>query len=355
MKLLPDVWIDRLKLFAFKYKDGFFEIPYIGDSPERMLDSMKSMPFSKYDETQKKITASSPFIDAEVYAEWLSDGLVIVYTDAHYKKNIIYKQVFQSGVSSEYYSLNYFVNEAEPANSKTIIDDIHFDGKFWTLLKPKSKVKNYHFKNSRSISINVFFTEEWFLNFSKQYFKNASNSSAFVKSDLALITSRSIPIDNADAFLEEIDYAMRHLSGVNKLNALHSSVSSMLKQFDTDCMQDINTQTGFSISNNDRIKLHQVELLLKESMMGKFPGIEYLAAAVSLSETKLKFIFKQIYGATLMEYFTTLKMNAARETLINQNLSIKDLASLHGYENASKFAASFKKQFGKSPTEIQKN
>lgn len=28
-----DKWYDKIKPFLFKYKDGFFELPYLGSSP----------------------------------------------------------------------------------------------------------------------------------------------------------------------------------------------------------------------------------------------------------------------------------------------------------------------------------
>jgi AraC-like DNA-binding protein len=342
-RLLPEKWIERLKLFTFKYKDGFFELSFISDSPELMLESLKSMPFCSFDGSLNKITARSMFIEAEVYAECLSDGLVLVYTDARYKKNIIYNQVFQKGTQSQSYSINYFLTEIEPLKGKTIIEDVHFDGRLWTFVKPKSKIKNYHFAGSQSISVNLFFSEEWFIKFSKLNFKEHKRSMDFIQSTASVITSKCIPLEQTDSFLKMIAHAMHNLSGVERKQILDQCAHQMLLQFDKDCLQEISNQASFAISNSDRIKLNEIEQLLNAAVYHKFPGIDQLAKKVSFSPTKLKYLFKQVYGVTLMQYFTTLKMKLAYETISKMPSQINEIATLYGYENASKFAASFKK------------
>ncbi|MCR5650242.1 MAG: helix-turn-helix domain-containing protein, partial [Lachnospiraceae bacterium] len=50
-------------------------------------------------------------------------------------------------------------------------------------------------------------------------------------------------------------------------------------------------------------------------------------------------------------YRTQVRMQESKNLLIDNKLSITEIAGMCGYSNASKFSAAFKKHFGETPSE----
>lgn len=83
---------------------------------------------------------------------------------------------------------------------------------------------------------------------------------------------------------------------------------------------------------------------------------EALAKQFDLSVASLKTGFKGVYGSPIYTYIRTHKMNLAASMLVtDRKKRIIEIASAVGYDNPSKFAAAFKKNFGMSPAEYRKN
>ena len=80
-----------------------------------------------------------------------------------------------------------------------------------------------------------------------------------------------------------------------------------------------------------------------------------LSRIARMSPTKLKELFKKIMGRTITEYVLERRMKKAMRLLASRDLTIGEVAAGAGYETATGFAASFKKQTGFSPTAYRKN
>lgn len=80
-----------------------------------------------------------------------------------------------------------------------------------------------------------------------------------------------------------------------------------------------------------------------------------IANALSLSPNYLANIFKEQLGISPKEYLTETRMQKASQYLINSHMSIKEIASKVGYDNALHFSAEFKRVKKVSPSLYQKN
>lgn len=101
-------------------------------------------------------------------------------------------------------------------------------------------------------------------------------------------------------------------------------------------------------------KVHEVRKLLGENLSGEI-SIEKLAEKVKLNRTTLQQVFRQVYGLTVYEYRTQVRMQEARNLLLKEGLTVTDVAGQCGYTNASKFAAAFRKVTGMNPGEWKRN
>jgi AraC-like DNA-binding protein len=103
-----------------------------------------------------------------------------------------------------------------------------------------------------------------------------------------------------------------------------------------------------SVKKTDLESMQHIEQILSSRLEG-FPSLESLAHEVFMSTSKLKNLFKQVYGHTLYDYYNKSRLQRARELLINGQVSIKQAGSEIGFSNLSHFAKAFRKEFGILP------
>ncbi len=108
------------------------------------------------------------------------------------------------------------------------------------------------------------------------------------------------------------------------------------------------------ISRQDIVNAQKIESILTSEDTVIPPTINQLSKEVAMSESKLKKIFKTVYGLPPYEYFQKHRMQKARLMLLSGRYSIKDVGYTLGYSNLSNFTLAFKKAFGKLPSELTK-
>ncbi|MBS1933024.1 MAG: helix-turn-helix transcriptional regulator [Bacteroidetes bacterium] len=101
--------------------------------------------------------------------------------------------------------------------------------------------------------------------------------------------------------------------------------------------------------------LKDVERILSNHQLEKFPSIEALSVAAKMSTTKLKIKFKEVYGMKLYQFYNRNRLEKAKEMLQSGKYSVKEAGYHIGFTNLSNFAKAFKKEFGFLPNEMLKN
>jgi AraC-like DNA-binding protein len=108
------------------------------------------------------------------------------------------------------------------------------------------------------------------------------------------------------------------------------------------------------LKKNDMESMRHIEQILSSRLEG-FPSLESLAHEVFMSTSKLKNIFKQVYGYTLYDYYNKSRLLRAKEMLVTGQCSIKQAGSEIGFSNLSHFAKAFKKEYGMLPRDMVRN
>jgi AraC-like DNA-binding protein len=98
--------------------------------------------------------------------------------------------------------------------------------------------------------------------------------------------------------------------------------------------------------------LKEVEEILSNGKLEKFPSIEVLSKTAMMSSTKLKTKFKTVYGMKLYEFYNRNRLEKAKEMLQSGMYSVKEVGLDIGFSNLSNFAKAFKKEFGILPKEM---
>ncbi|WP_019914659.1 response regulator [Paenibacillus sp. HW567] len=83
--------------------------------------------------------------------------------------------------------------------------------------------------------------------------------------------------------------------------------------------------------------------------------LEQVAQHVFINASYLRAVFKKEFGMTLSDYITQYRMKKAKEQLGQGGLRLSDIAESVGYSDAGYFSKSFKKFYGYSPSDYEKN
>jgi two-component system response regulator YesN len=82
-------------------------------------------------------------------------------------------------------------------------------------------------------------------------------------------------------------------------------------------------------------------------------SLEEAAQAVGISPYYFSKLFKEKTGVNFTEYLTGLRIETAKQLLLNPKLSIKQVCIDSGYSNPNYFSRIFKKWTGITPTEFR--
>lgn len=83
------------------------------------------------------------------------------------------------------------------------------------------------------------------------------------------------------------------------------------------------------------------------------PDIAALAREACMSISKLTRSFRQVYGTSLHAYVMEVRLQKGAELLMNDEISIQEIAELVGYNEPSHFSADFRRRFGILPGEYR--
>ncbi len=80
-----------------------------------------------------------------------------------------------------------------------------------------------------------------------------------------------------------------------------------------------------------------------------------LADEIAISKNYLGQIFRNAMGETFNQYLTRIRMEKARQMIVEGKLYIYEIAMKVGYSNIPYFSSQFKKYIGVNPADLQKN
>jgi AraC-like DNA-binding protein len=85
------------------------------------------------------------------------------------------------------------------------------------------------------------------------------------------------------------------------------------------------------------------------------PVIKELAVSANMSPSKLKRLFKQIFGNSIFSYYQEFRMNEAARLLKEEKLSVSDVGYQLGFTNLSHFSRVFKEHIGMKPKQYSRS
>jgi AraC-like DNA-binding protein len=110
----------------------------------------------------------------------------------------------------------------------------------------------------------------------------------------------------------------------------------------------------YALNHQDIQTIYKV----KEQMLTQLekpPVIKELAVNANMSPTKLKSLFKQIFGNSIFSYYQEFRMKEAARLLKEGKLSVSDVGYQLGFTNLSHFSKVFKDHIGMKPKQYSKS
>jgi len=113
-------------------------------------------------------------------------------------------------------------------------------------------------------------------------------------------------------------------------------------------------QTLYALNGRDVATMYKV----KEQLLAQLdtpPVIQELAVNAGMSPTKLKRLFKQIFGDSIFSYYQAFRMREAAVLLKDEKLSVSDVGYRLGFTNLSHFSRVFQEHMGMKPKQYSRS
>jgi AraC-like DNA-binding protein len=196
--------------------------------------------------------------------------------------------------------------------------------------------------------MDLAFTDAWLL----QQFNDASPSfksllQGFVARDAK--TSITEPC-NAEEYktLHELEASM--LSEKEDILFIRSRVYKLICSFFNKVFDREHGTQMKCVTHYDQVVL--AEALIMENLKAPLK-VETIAQRVNMSVSSLLRQFRTMYGKSIHEYCVAKKMELAKRKILDGKTTVKEIAEMLGYKQASPFIETFTKYHGYSPGSIK--
>jgi AraC-like DNA-binding protein len=350
-----EFWTRDLRKYFYRYRKGFYELTIIANSPDILIKNIIAMPLVKYDKARQIGSTKNPFTDVTFFHLHLEPELKLMVAAPTYKKNVIENLVYYRDVPVEYFFLSLRTSESKLKSQHSRVNGTMFSTDMWCLSKPKGADQFCHFKNTEEHFVTIYFTKSWLDDYLltckpevRLFFEKFKSSEA---SFILWPTTDRIS-DSEYSLLRNVFVDNRRVAEIN-VGDFRTQVLKLIEYFTLTVKEFGFNKEVFGMSNEQRLNTLKAENILSEYYASDFPGIEFIANKVGMSETALKNGFKLLFGCSVFKYYRKRKMEIALDILKqNKDLRVKELALQMGYENASKFAIAFREEMGFAPSEV---
>jgi len=108
------------------------------------------------------------------------------------------------------------------------------------------------------------------------------------------------------------------------------------------------------------LDIHDIQNIykVKEQMLEHLeipPVIKELSVSANMSPSKLKRLFKQIFGNSIFSYYQEFRLNEAARLLKEEKLSVSDAGFRLGFTNLSHFSRVFNEHIGMKPKQYSRS
>lgn len=344
-KNIINKWHEVSQKYVFKYKDGFFEVPFLGNGGKFFVQAFTKMPFIRHSVGERVFKVKNLFLKGFLFYDELEEGLWVTFSENYFRQNISFRMFVDENHPIDF-SIAYTVVSSKLTKNNPIINEFVVKEKIWSFFKPKPQFNSNYYKNSTIENISIYFTQDW----ARQNFGSLEHLSFMFEKDGNSFFYYELSKKQLAIFEKLKNSYLENRKDVLGIKLITYEILSNFSEF---YKSQIKPEKDL-LNDNDRIKIINIEKYLLTNLTSDFPGIEVISKKFAVSPTKLKQDFKVYSGQSIYKFFTNKQMESALEILKNENCQVKYVASLFGYENASKFSQAFFNFHGFLPSDLKK-
>lgn len=151
------------------------------------------------------------------------------------------------------------------------------------------------------------------------------------------------------------DYILKPVDADDVERAVRRAIGQAEAQRQLEAMaQDAKLLETEENSDNASVLMGKVKTYLRHNYMMYDISLDSVGDILNISPSYLSAMFKRTFGVNFVDYLTELRMNAARELLLDPLRSTAEVAGMVGYESANYFTRAFKKRVGMTPTDYRR-
>jgi AraC-like DNA-binding protein len=134
---------------------------------------------------------------------------------------------------------------------------------------------------------------------------------------------------------------------------VQNRVMMMMERFFTELYKKIGSvNANIKISAGEIVRLKLVEQALISDFSILPPNLNQLSRIAAMSPSKLKGLFKKMFGLPVYQYYQKNRMNKAKAMLLSKKYSVHQVSAELGYNSVNDFSKTFVKAFDQLPDEI---
>ncbi|MCL5245175.1 AraC family transcriptional regulator [Cellulophaga sp. 20_2_10] len=219
---------------------------------------------------------------------------------------------------------------------------------FFLPLQPSKDI----FTSKHTRTLEVFFTQSFLERIlGEQRTANLLDMTTAIDAEVPFVffkERRQIPLKLSNQIKEILNCAY---TGSLKKNYIESRITILLLDFlmDTTKLEVVDTV----MPEADYAAIVKVEEYCRLNLKQKLT-INTLSQIAGFNTTKLKRDFKKIYKTTIFKYITQLRMENAKQLILEKGYSIAEVSYEVGYSNPQHFTTAFKKTMGYLPSQLIK-
>lgn len=131
--------------------------------------------------------------------------------------------------------------------------------------------------------------------------------------------------------------------------AVINTLASQVEHHDAD-KEDV--QYGFSLNNSESLKISEVAEHIAEHIDQSL-NIDHLSKKFGLSPKKLQAGFRHLFGESLGNFITHLRLEKGKELIQHTDLTISEVCYKIGFSSRSYFSKTFSERFGLLPSKFK--
>ena len=125
-----------------------------------------------------------------------------------------------------------------------------------------------------------------------------------------------------------------------------------IRQWIYNILKSIVEYCSLSVGDRDAVLVRRIKSIIAEQYR-EIENVNQISEQVHVSAVHANKIFKKNVGCTIFDYLTKVKMDKAKELLVQSDFKIYEIAEYLGYKSKTYFASLFKEYAGKTPKEYR--